>query len=80
MPTPQEVNFEASKLDELAVIEGLTVAEFIDQYALDSVVPAICMNEGCDFTAELEPDQREGWCEECETPSLKSGIVLAGIL
>ena len=80
MPTPQEVNYEAAKLDELARIMDMTVAAFIEEYALESVVPAICMNDGCDFTADLEPDQREGFCEECRTESLRSGIVLAGLI
>ena len=31
----------------------------------DSVSPAICMTEGCDYTTEMEPDQREGYCETC---------------
>jgi hypothetical protein len=28
--------------------------------------PAICINEGCDFTCEMEPDQDRGWHEVCE--------------
>jgi len=78
--TPREANFEASKLDRLAEDSGLTVSSFIEEYALASVVPGICMNPGCDSTAEVEPDAREGWCEECGTRSVRSGIVLAGII
>jgi hypothetical protein len=26
----------------------------------DSVSPAICMNEGCHYTCEMEPDQDRG--------------------
>lgn len=80
MPTPEEVNYEASKLDRLVELHDLTVCAFIAGYALDSVVPAICMNEGCDFMADLEPDQREGFCEECRTTSMNSGLVLAGFI
>lgn len=78
--TPAEANQEASKLDELARIWGLSVPEFIDSYALDAVVPGICMNLDCDYAAEIEPDQTEGWCEECQTPSVRSGVVLAGLI
>jgi len=78
--TRDEANFEARKLDSLASIEGLTVASFIEEYALESVVPGICMNPDCGFTARVEPDQREGGCEECRTPSVRSGIVLAGLI
>jgi hypothetical protein len=38
------------------------------------------MNPDCDYTTEVEPDQREGWCEECGTGTVRSGIVLAGII
>jgi hypothetical protein len=78
--TREEANQEASKLDSLAESCGLSVASFIEEYALEDVVPGICMNPHCDFTAEYEPDQREGWCEECRTPSVRSGISLAGLI
>lgn len=80
MRTPTEVNLEAAKLDRLASIWGMSVTEFIETYALDEVVPGICMNPDCDYAAEYEPDQREGWCEECGTQSVRSGIVLAGLI
>ena len=80
MKTVAAVNAEASKLDELARQWDMTVGEFIEAFALDDVVPAICMNRDCDYTTEYEPDQREGWCAECDAPSMKSGLVLAGIL
>jgi len=40
------------------------------------VVPGICMNPGCDYTTEVEPDQCAGWCEECSSPTVKSVIEL----
>jgi len=46
----------------------------------DSVSPAICLNGGCDYTAEMEPDQREGWCEACGTNTVASALILAGII
>jgi hypothetical protein len=42
--------------------------------------PGICMNPGCLYTAEVEPDQRQGWCEVCGTTTVRSGIVLAGLI
>jgi len=78
--TREEANQEASKLDNLVEICGLSVTSFIEEYALENVVPGICMNPHCDFTAEYEPDQREGWCEECETGSVRSGLVLASLI
>ncbi len=69
-----------SKLVRLAEDCGFSVDEFIDRYAIDSVVPGICRHEHCDYCAEYEPDQRAGWCEECSTGSVVSGLVLAGLI
>ena len=69
-----------SKLETLAEEWGFSVAEFIEEYALDDVVPGICMNPGCLYTTEVEPDQRQGWCEICGTTSVRSGIVMAGLI
>jgi hypothetical protein len=44
----------------------------------DAVSPAICMNEDCNFTCEMEPDQDAGYCEECRTNTMKAAPVLAG--
>jgi len=78
--TVREANCEASKLDQLASVWGLSAHEFIEEYALAEVVPGICMNSDCACTAEVEADQTEGWCEECEMRSVRSGIVLAGLI
>ena len=80
MKTVAEVNAEASKLDQLASAWGMSVAELIETYALETQAPGICMNPGCTYSTEVEPDSRFGWCEECDTQSVKSGLVLAGIL
>ena len=80
MRTAVEANLEASKLDLLARDWGMKTSELVEEYALDEVVPGICMNPDCDYTTEVEPDQREGWCEECGTRSVQSGIVLAGLI
>lgn len=42
--------------------------------------PAICMNLGCDYTTDTEPDQTRGWCECCNSNSVKSALVLAGYI
>ncbi len=46
----------------------------------DSVCPAICMTEGCDYTTDMEPDQREGFCEACGGNTVTSVLVLAGLI
>ena len=69
------------KLTKLIEIEGYDddVALIADA-AADSVCPAICMNEGCDYVTEMEPDQDRGWCESRGTNSMKSVLVLASII
>lgn len=68
------------KLTVLAEEYGRSVLELLEEYATDSVVPGICMNDGCTYTAEYEPDSIEGWCEACDTRSVASALVLAGLI
>jgi ssDNA-binding Zn-finger/Zn-ribbon topoisomerase 1 len=68
------------KLAMLADQYGVSVEELLEEWALDSVVPGICMNPDCEYTAEYEPDQREGWCEACGTPTVQSAFVLLGVI
>lgn len=46
----------------------------------DSLCPAICMTEGCDQTAETEPDQDQGFCDACGGNTVVSVLVLAGLI
>jgi hypothetical protein len=69
------------KLAKLMEIEGYeSIEELAEAVFSDSVSPAICMNEDCDFTCEMEPDQDAGYCEECRTNSMQSGLILAGLI
>ena len=79
MPTAADVT-ETSKLDQLASAWGLSVPQLIDLCALDDVAPGICMNPGCTYSTEVEPDQSAGWCEDCETRSVRSALILAGVI
>ncbi len=78
--TVAEANREVSKLDQLAREWGMSVMEFIDAYALRDLAPGICMNPDCDYTTEVEPDQSAGYCPLCAAPTIRSGIVLAGLI
>ena len=70
-----------TKLQKLLESEGYTnLTELLTANITDSVCPAICMNEGCNYVCEMEPDQDRGWCEECHTNSMKSALVLAGVI
>ena len=69
------------KLVKLAEYEGYeSVDEMIEASVIDSVVPAICMNEDCEYTTSMEPDQDRGWCEECQENTVKSCLVLMGVI
>jgi len=69
------------KLTQLARLEGFTNTDDLLQEAMtDSVVKGICCNSGCDYTTDVEPDCATGWCEECSKNTVKSALVLAGII
>lgn len=67
-------------LKDLLEAEGMTRSEFLEEYALESCVPGICTNSGCDCIEHYEPDQTEGWCDCCETNTIKSGLVMMGVI
>jgi hypothetical protein len=70
-----------AKLAKLIEIEGYETADqLLEAVFSDAVSPAICMNDGCNFTCEMEPDQDAGYCEECHTNTMKSAPVLAGVI
>lgn len=69
-----------SKLDKLAEIEGLDVMEMLEGATFEGRSPGICTNKGCDYTTEVEPDQDSGYCEECDTNTVKSCLILAGLI
>jgi len=69
------------KLQQLAEDYGYDDPMDMAEAAIcDSVCPGICMNEGCDYSTDVEPDQDRGWCEFCQEGSVKSGLILMGII
>lgn len=70
-----------SKLHELAQEEGCSgPEELLRRFAIGDTVPGICTTPACSFTAQYEPDQDAGWCEECGTQTVTSAFVLAGLI
>ena len=58
-----------------------TIEDFLEDYAFESVVPGKCMNEACGWVITLcEPDLTNGWCEGCGQQTVKSSLVLIGIV
>jgi hypothetical protein len=68
------------KIEVLAEIHGLDVMEMLEQATMDSICPGICANKGCNYTTDVEPDCRGGYCEECGTQTVRSALVLAGMI
>jgi hypothetical protein len=76
--TPQQ---RRDLLISLAQLEGFdTLENLIEQAVFDSVSPAICINPGCHYTTEMEPDQDQGYCEVCGTNTVQSALILAGMV
>ena len=72
---------KAAKLMKLCEAEGFaSFDDLLEVAASDSVCPAICMTEGCDYTTEMESDQDEGYCEACGGNTVTSVLVLAGMI
>ncbi|MFO1152058.1 MAG: hypothetical protein U1E42_00125 [Rhodospirillales bacterium] len=70
-----------TKLHKLAEIEGYeTVSDMLEATTCDAVSPAICVAEDCDYTVEMEPDQDQGWCDQCHRNTVVAALVLAELI
>ena len=75
------LSHKAAKLMKLSEVEGFnSLDDLLEAAATDSVCPAICMTEGCDYTTDMEPDQTKGYCEACGGNTMVSALVLAGLI
>ena len=69
-----------NKIQTLADDWGYSsVNEMIESCGL-LATPAICMNNHCNYTSDVEPDQSKGWCDRCHTKTVTSCLVLAGVM
>jgi hypothetical protein len=76
-----ELTKKSLKLIAVCKSEGFKcIEDLIAATSLDAVSPGICMNEGCNYVTEVEPDQREGYCEACDDCSVTSALILAGVI
>ena len=73
------LSLKGARLVELCEAAGFkTVDELVRSSQRKSLCPAICM--GCAAIAEMERDQRQGYCEACGRSRMVSGLVLAGFI
>ena len=69
------------KFKSLMASEGFDdEVSFLQHVCMDSVCPGICTNLDCDYSTEVEPDCRDGWCEECKKGTVQSALVLKGMI
>tara|TARA_R110000850_G_scaffold163257_2_gene287983 strand:+ start:1371 stop:1643 length:273 start_codon:yes stop_codon:yes gene_type:complete len=69
------------KLVTLSDSEGFDdPMQMLESIGISEVIPAICMNDDCDYTTDMEPDATKGWCECCNTNTVASALVLAGFI
>jgi hypothetical protein len=75
------LSIKGSKLMQVCEAEGFaSLDDLLGLLVTDSVCPAICMNEGCDYIAPMETDQEEGYCEKCGGNTMVSVLVLVGLI
>lgn len=75
------MNKNDEKLQNLANQWGYDDSDdFVSEQMFASIVPGICMNDDCEYTTDIEPDQSRGFCELCGTKTVKSGLLLAGVI
>jgi hypothetical protein len=76
-----DAKLREAKLAKLIENEGYdTLEEMAEAIFSDSISPAICVDPGCDYTTEMEPDQDAGYCEACGKNTVHSALVLAEII
>jgi hypothetical protein len=69
------------KLIRLAELMGYpTMQALFEAYLSEAVVPGICMNDGCDYVAQVDRDEREGYCPQQGTTTVQSCLVIAGLI
>ena len=54
------------------------VTDLARDCVMDSVSPGICTV--CGYTTDVEPDCRQGWCEECERGTVRAALDLMGMI
>lgn len=73
------MNKSESKAKDLAENWGSpSVDQLVEDNICSSITPGICMNDHCDYTTDVEPDCRSGYCEICHTQSVESILSLKG--
>jgi hypothetical protein len=65
-------------LKKLAASEGMEEMDMLGKATFDGIAPGICLE--CGYTAEVEPDSTQGYCEGCGKQTVQSCLILAGVI
>jgi hypothetical protein len=66
---------------KLCDLEGYKrLDDLLKASATDSICPAICMTEGCDYTTEMESYQDARYCEACGGNTVTSALGHMGLM
>lgn len=74
----ENLTLEQDLIQQLVEIED--DLELLEAYSTNSVCPGICTTPGCGYSCETEPDQTERYYELCKKGTVKSAMILAGII
>jgi hypothetical protein len=83
MEEPMKLTRDERKAKLIKLVAAYGFDSFEDLYLVafhDTVGPAICTAPDCDYTADMELDQREGYCEACGRNTVQSALILAGVI
>lgn len=69
------------KLGQLLKAEGYASIEALYPVVLGDVVsPANCVDPNYDYICKMEPDQEEGYCDECHRNTVAGARILADLI
>ncbi len=79
--TTKTLSLADIKVQKLAADSGFsTVEEMLESALCDGVCPAICMEEFCEYSTDLEPDAENCPCEECGEHTVSSALIIMGFI
>lgn len=71
-------NLEDPLLEAIAQHEGQEVMDILEEDTVDSVARGICTK--CLSVMDAEPDADSNWCDECQSNTVKSSLIIAGLI
>lgn len=77
---PLDGIFSNAKIRMIAERKNIPIIHLLSESITDVVVPGICVNDKCNNIIDVEPDQKQGFCENCKTNTIKSVLIIADLL